>query len=130
MLEGVFAAIDDGWFIAEIADSAYALQSKMAKGEWLQVGVNAYTEGDDTTPSTLRIDPSVEAHQRARLAGVKRAAVTTRSETPSSASVPRPGPVDQLDASPDRCSEKPRDVGEAMAALESVFGTWYEHGSS
>ena len=21
-------------------------------------------------------------------------------------------------------------VGEAMAALESVFGTWYEHGSS
>ena len=63
MLEGVFAAIDDGWFIAEIADSAYALQSKMAKGEWLQVGVNAYTEGDDTTPSTLRIDPSVEAHR-------------------------------------------------------------------
>ena len=34
MLEGVFACIDDGWFVGEIADAAYAFQSKIAKDEW------------------------------------------------------------------------------------------------
>src|ERR1700691_2681446 len=46
ILEGVFACIDDGWFVAEIADAAYAFQSKIAKGEWTMVGVNGYVEDD------------------------------------------------------------------------------------
>ena len=59
MLEGAFACIEDGWFVSEIADAAYRFQSKVAKGEWIQVGVNGYTEGDDTrrrppSPSTPR----------------------------------------------------------------------------
>ncbi len=73
MLEGAFACIEDGWFIAEIADAAYRFQSKLAKGEWIQVGVNGYTEGDDTPPATLSIDPAVEVQQLARLAAVKQA---------------------------------------------------------
>ena len=36
-------------------------------GEWIQVGVNGYTEGDDTAPSTLYIDPAVETQQLAAL---------------------------------------------------------------
>src|ERR1700691_520086 len=46
ILDGVFACIDDGWFVAEIADAAYAFQSKIAKGEWTMVGVNGYVEDD------------------------------------------------------------------------------------
>src|SRR6185437_381507 len=66
MLEGAFACIEDGWLVAEIADAAYRFSTKLAKGEWIQVGVNGYTEGDDTEPSTLSIDPAVETQQLAR----------------------------------------------------------------
>jgi methylmalonyl-CoA mutase N-terminal domain/subunit len=60
MLEGVFACIDNGWFVSEIADAAYEFQSKITKGEWVQVGVNGYVEDDGVAPSTLRIGPGVE----------------------------------------------------------------------
>ena len=73
MLEGAFACIEDGWFVAEIADASYRFQTKLAKGEWIQVGVNGYTEGDDTAPPTLYIDPAVETAQLASLAAVKQA---------------------------------------------------------
>ena len=46
ILEGVLACIDDGWFVAEIADAAYVFQTKIARGEWVQVGVNGYVEED------------------------------------------------------------------------------------
>ena len=38
VLDGVIACIDDGWFVAEIAEAAYAFQSKIAKGEWTWSG--------------------------------------------------------------------------------------------
>ena len=69
ILDGVLACIDDGWFVSEIADAAYAFQSKIARGEWIQVGVNGYVEDDGVAPSTLSIDPAVETAQLERLAG-------------------------------------------------------------
>jgi methylmalonyl-CoA mutase, N-terminal domain len=127
MLEGAFACIDDGWFVAEIADASYRFQSKLAQGEWIQVGVNGYTEGDDTAPPTLSIDPAVETQQLARLAEVKAArddeavrAVLARlcheAADPSINLVPT-----LIDAATAQVT-----VGESMRALESVFGTWYE----
>src|SRR6202035_3880761 len=59
------------WFCQQIADSAYDFQSKLAKHEWILVGVNGYTDGDDHQPPTLYVDPSVERSQLARLARVK-----------------------------------------------------------
>ena len=73
ILEGVLSCIDDGWFVSEIADSAYAFQSKIARGEWIQVGVNGFVEDDGVAPSTLSIDPAVEIAQLERLAAVKQA---------------------------------------------------------
>jgi methylmalonyl-CoA mutase N-terminal domain/subunit len=72
VLEGVLACIDDGWFVSEIADAAYALQTKIARNEWIQVGVNGYTENERVVaPPTFSIDPSVETTQLERLAAVK-----------------------------------------------------------
>src|SRR5580658_1603974 len=71
MLDGAIACIEDGWYVAEIADAAYQFQSKVAKGEWIQVGVNGYVEEDGVLPSTLVIDPSVEGEQLERLATLK-----------------------------------------------------------
>ena len=72
MLDGTIACIEDGWFVAEIADAAYQFQSKIASGEWIQVGVNGYVEGEANPPPTLSIDPAVETLQLASLAAVKR----------------------------------------------------------
>ncbi len=78
VLEGVIACVDDGWFVSEIADAAYAFQSKIARDEWKQVGVNAYVEAEGSVTPTLSIDPAVEANQLAhRLAADQAGPATT-----------------------------------------------------
>jgi methylmalonyl-CoA mutase N-terminal domain/subunit len=127
MLEGAFACIEDGWFVGEIADAAYRFQTKVAKGEWIQVGVNGYTDGDDTAPSTLYIDPAVETQQLAALAARKQ----SRDDDAVRGALARL----QVDAEEPTINVMPAlidaaraqvTVGESMRALESVFGTWYE----
>jgi methylmalonyl-CoA mutase N-terminal domain/subunit len=127
MLEGAFACIEDGWFIAEIADAAYHFQSKITRGEWIQVGVNGYVDSDENPPPTLSIDPAVETLQLASLAAVKRdrndddvrralARMQTEAADPTINLMPA-----LIDAASSHVT-----VGESMQALESVFGTWYE----
>jgi methylmalonyl-CoA mutase N-terminal domain/subunit len=127
MLEGTIASIEDGWFISEIADAAYQFQSKVAKGEWIQVGVNGYVEGDDTAPATLSIDPAVEVQQLASLAAVKQrrdddavrrcvARLSTEAADPTINLMPA-----LIESAANLVT-----VGESMRALESVFGLWYE----
>ena len=101
ILEGVFACIDDGWFVAEIADAAYAFQSKIAKGEWTMVGVNGYVEDDGVAPSTLSIGADVETEQLERLAAHQAGARRRRGAYLAGAPRQgRVGPDGQPDAGP------------------------------
>ena len=127
ILEGVFACIDDGWFVSEIADAAYAFQSKITRGEWTQVGVNGYVEEDGVAPSTLRIDPAVETLQLESLAEVKqrrdddavrRALARVAADAADPTVNLMPALVDAAHALV--------TVGEAMHAMESVFGLYFE----
>jgi methylmalonyl-CoA mutase N-terminal domain/subunit len=127
VLEGVFACIDDGWFVAEIADAAYSFQSKIARGEWVQVGVNGYVEDDGVAPSTLSISPAVETAQLEQLAAVKQSRdddAVRRSLARIAADAADPG-VNLMPALIDAARQFVT-VGEAMGAMESVFGIWYE----
>jgi methylmalonyl-CoA mutase N-terminal domain/subunit len=73
ILEGVFAGIDSGYFMGEIAQAAYDLERKLNDGRHIVVGVNDFLEGnDDAAPETLQIGPQFEEKQLARLAEVKR----------------------------------------------------------
>ncbi len=128
MLEGAFACIDDGWFVDEIADAAYAFQSKLARGEWIQVGVNGFrNEGERATTPILSIDPQVEVDQLERLAQVKQdrndqlvreclRTLTTEASDPLVNLIPT-----LIEAARAHVT-----VGEAMTAMESVFGLWTE----
>jgi methylmalonyl-CoA mutase N-terminal domain/subunit len=127
ILEGVFACIDDGWFVSEIADAAYAFQSKIARLEWIQVGVNGYVEEDGVAPSTLRIDPAVEKSQLESLAEVKQrrdddAVRRALSRIASDAADPT---VNLMPALIDGAHALVT-VGEVMRAMESVFGLYFE----
>jgi methylmalonyl-CoA mutase N-terminal domain/subunit len=127
MLEGVLACIDDGWFCAEIADAAYRFQQKLASGQWVQVGVNGYTEGDAAETPILYIDPAVEGRQLAKLAAVKQARdddAVRRSLERLMAEAADPS-VNLMPAFIEAAGAYVT-VGEAMLALESVFGTWTE----
>jgi methylmalonyl-CoA mutase N-terminal domain/subunit len=127
ILEGVLACIDDGWFVSEIADAAYAFQSKIARGEWIQVGVNGYVEDDGVAPSTLAIDPAVEKAQLDRLADVKQARdddAVRRSVRRIATDAADPGR--NLMPALIEAAQNQVTVGEAMRAMETVFGLYYE----
>jgi methylmalonyl-CoA mutase N-terminal domain/subunit len=126
-LEGVLACIDDGWFVSEIADAAYAFQTKIARDEWIQVGVNGYVEDDGVAPSTLVIDPVVETQQLERLATVKQG----RDDDAVRRSLARiaadaADPLVNLMPALIEAARHMVTVGEAMRAMESVFGIYVE----
>jgi methylmalonyl-CoA mutase, N-terminal domain len=127
MLDGVVECIENGWFGLEIADAAYRFQEKLAKREWIQVGVNGYTEGDDHQLSTLYIDPAVEQRQLDRLAEVKQgrdddAVRSSMARLESEAADPT---INLMPALIEAAANQVT-VGESMQALGSVFGTWFE----
>src|SRR3974390_2311575 len=127
VLEGVFACIDDGWFVSEIADAAYAFQTKLARGEWTLVGVNGYVEDDGVAPSTLAIDPAVEEAQLERLAAVKQAR-DDEAVRRALGRVARDAADPAINLMPAliEAADAQVTVGESMRALESVFGTYTE----
>jgi methylmalonyl-CoA mutase N-terminal domain/subunit len=127
MLDGVIDAIEAGWFQGEIAEASYQFQRKVREGRWVLVGASGYTDGDDSRPPTLYIDPSVEERQLKRLADIKQgrddaavhaalARITTEAADPSVNLMPA-----LLDAAAAYAT-----LGEMIAALQSVFGTWVD----
>ncbi|MGE0796038.1 MAG: methylmalonyl-CoA mutase, partial [Acidimicrobiia bacterium] len=127
MLEGVLAAIESGWFQNEIADAAYDYQRALRSGDAMMVGVTAFTDGDGAEPSTLRVDPAVEARQLRRLAEVRQerdddAVRAALAALAADAELPTVNLVPDLLA----CARARVTVGEVTGALEAVFGSWTE----
>ncbi|MGH9082591.1 MAG: acyl-CoA mutase large subunit family protein [Acidimicrobiales bacterium] len=128
MLEGVLGGIEDGWFCAEIADAAYRLQHNLSTGRRVMVGVNGFTDGGqgDEVP-TLTVDPAVEGRQLAALAAVKQGrdddAVRRTLEAVGRDAA---DPTANLMPALIEASAAYVTVGEAMRALEDVWGTWSE----
>ena len=127
MLDGVVAAIEEGWFQGEIADAAFDLQQKLNSGRSVLVGVNGFADGDDAQPPTLYIDPAVEECQHKALAEVKSA----RSDGAVRQALER---IRREAAEPDAnlmpalidAAASYVTLGEAVQSLETVFGTWTE----
>src|SRR5262249_20105631 len=65
---GILRGIEDGWFMAEIADSAFAYQRALEKGDKKIVGVNCHTGTVARDLEILRISHEVEIEQRRVLA--------------------------------------------------------------
>jgi methylmalonyl-CoA mutase N-terminal domain/subunit len=70
---GAIAAIENGFFQKEIADSAYKYQREIEEKKRTIVGVNDYKVEEKECPiELLRINPKVEAEQLASLQKLKR----------------------------------------------------------
>ena len=68
MTSGILRGIENGWFTAEIAESAFVYQQKVEKGEKKIVGVNAHTTDHEDELEILRISHEVEREQNRVLA--------------------------------------------------------------
>lgn len=128
ILEGVYAGIDNGYFVGEIADAAYRFEREINNEQRIIVGVNEFTDGnEDDETNLLRIDHSVEELQRKRLEAVKQerdsaaveaslAAIRTAAADPTVNLMP---PI--IDAVKTYATEE-----EISNAMRDVFGTYVE----
>jgi methylmalonyl-CoA mutase N-terminal domain/subunit len=76
MTGGVLRGIEDGWFMGEIADSAFRYQTALEKGDKKVVGVNCHTDSGSGELEILRVSHEIEREQ-ARVLAQRRA---TRDE--------------------------------------------------
>jgi methylmalonyl-CoA mutase N-terminal domain/subunit len=67
MTSGILRGIEDGWFMAEIADAAFAYQTQLEKGEKRVVGVNVNADTVASELEILRVSHQVELDQVAAL---------------------------------------------------------------
>ncbi len=124
---GALRAIEAGYIQKEIQDAAYAYQKSVETGEQVIVGVNRFQMKAEESFDILRIDPSIEADQKAKLkdlrgrrdnaavaaalAGIERAARGTDNLMP---------PI--LDA-----VRAYATIGEISDAMRKVFGLYQEN---
>jgi methylmalonyl-CoA mutase N-terminal domain/subunit len=68
MTGGILRGIEEGWFMAEIAEASFAYQRQLEKGEKRVVGVNCHTETVESPVEILRVSHEVERAQVRELA--------------------------------------------------------------
>jgi methylmalonyl-CoA mutase N-terminal domain/subunit len=73
MTSGILRGIEDGWFMAEIADAAFQYQTALEKGEKKVVGVNVHMESTTSELEIMRVSHEVEREQVALVAARKSA---------------------------------------------------------
>jgi methylmalonyl-CoA mutase N-terminal domain/subunit len=64
---GALKAIEQGYMQNEIQNAAYEAQQAIERKEQIVVGVNQFQVEEEMTLERLRVDPVIEASQRARL---------------------------------------------------------------
>jgi methylmalonyl-CoA mutase, N-terminal domain len=125
-LGGMVEAVKQGFPQREIADAAYDLQRQIDNGQRIVVGVNDYTEGDDTEIEILRIDPQLERKQIGRVQAVRARRDAAAVET-SLAALREAAATDAnlmpllLD-----CARVHASEGEVVSALQDVWGSYTE----
>ena len=126
-LGGMVQAVKLNYPQREIADASYELQTEIDAGRRVIVGVNAFTEGDDAHTPYLKIDPTLEGQQIARVKAVKAARDSAQverclAELATVAADPARNLMPaMLDAARAHVSE-----GEIVHALQEVWGSCTE----
>jgi len=126
MLDGVLHGIDEGWFQAALADSAYEFEKAVGSGERVIVGVNKFVAADEEELDILRIGLETEGSQRRRVASVRsRRDADAVDRALAALADAASGDINLMprivDAARVRATE-----GEIAGALKGVFGGYRE----
>ncbi len=123
---GLLAGIEDGWFMAEIAEAAFVFQNKLDKGRYRQVGVNVNVDDDDEELDILRISNDVGTRQAARVAEVRANRDADRHVRAIDELVAAAGTDTNMLPTIMEAARADATVGEITTALQGVWGTYTE----
>jgi methylmalonyl-CoA mutase N-terminal domain/subunit len=126
MTSGILRGIEDGWFMSEIAESAFQYQVAVEKDEKLVVGVNCHTGSVTGDLEILRVSHEVEVEQVRALAARRserdddavRAAIQAMVEVGRTADNMVPAMLDAVRAE--------ATLGEICDALRAEWGEYRE----
>ncbi len=126
MTSGILRGIEDGWFMAEIAEASFKYQQQLEKGEKKIVGVNVHTDSVEKPIEILRVSHEVEVAQNRELAqrrasrdqaAVDAALAAMVSAARTDANMIPP----MIDAAMAEAT-----LGEICDALKAEWGTYFE----
>jgi methylmalonyl-CoA mutase N-terminal domain/subunit len=126
MTAGILRGIEDGWFMAEIADAAFTYQQALEKGTKKVVGVNVHTATYARDLEILRVSHEVELAQRELLAKRKVERDNGRVEVALSAMVAAARSDENLIPTMLEASRAEATLGEICDALRAEWGTYRE----
>ena len=126
MTSGILRGIEDGWFTGQIADSAFAYQQAVEKGDKKIVGVNCHTETITKDLDIMRVSHEVEVDQRQALSERR----TTRDPAAVASAldamlVAARGGVNMIPAMLDAARAE-ATLGEICDALRTEWGVYRE----
>ena len=127
-LGGTIAAIEEGWFQREIADSAYETARRRASGELPVIGVNKLMEPPEPSPVEIhRVDAGVEARQVVRLhaARARRDQARVDALLERLAAEARDPAVNLMPVTIELVRNR-ASVGEIVARLRNIWGSYVE----
>ncbi|MGV1004493.1 MAG: acyl-CoA mutase large subunit family protein [Candidatus Nanopelagicales bacterium] len=121
-LGGAVAAIEKGFQKSEIENSAYSVAQEIDNGERMVVGVNKFTIEAEEKYEPLKVDPTIEEQQCAKLAALRaeRGDITPLLEAVKAAAISGANVL-----YPMKEALKARaTVGEVSTALREVWGEY------
>jgi methylmalonyl-CoA mutase N-terminal domain/subunit len=126
MTAGILRGIEDGWFMSEIAESAFWYQQQLEKGEKRVVGVNVHKDTVTGDLDIMRVSHQVE-HEQRRALGERRA---VRDEAAVKATLARMvdaarGSDNMIPAMLDAARAE-ATLGEICDALRAEWGVYSE----
>jgi methylmalonyl-CoA mutase N-terminal domain/subunit len=125
-LGGMVEAVKRNYPQREIADASFTYQQEVDSGKRIVVGVNGYTEGDEGTIETLRIDAALERKQTGRLEAVRARRDSAAVES-SLAELREAAEADRNLMYPlVECARAHASEGEIVTSLQQVFGSYTE----
>ncbi|HSF26359.1 MAG TPA: methylmalonyl-CoA mutase family protein, partial [Actinomycetes bacterium] len=123
---GLLRGIEDGWFMAEIAEAAFRYQQALEKGEKKVVGVNSHTSTVEEPLEILRVSHEVEVEQN-RALGQRR---TARDQAGVDAALARMVEVARGEGNTVppmlEAARAEATLGEICGALRQVWGDYRE----
>jgi methylmalonyl-CoA mutase, N-terminal domain len=126
MTSGILRGIEDGWFMAEIAEAAFRYQTALEKGDKKIVGVNGHHDTVSGELEILRVSHEVEVDQAARL-------VARRSERDQAAVDAALARMVEVARTPDNvipamleAARHEATLGEICSALRAEWGDYRE----
>ena len=121
---GALAAIEAGYIQDEIQDAAYRFQQAVERKEEIVVGVNSFQVEEQIELERLKVDPSIEQDQRARLAALRSRRDAVRASELQSRLESAARGAENLMPLFVECVENDLTLGEICNVLRKVWGEY------